>query len=905
MNLLRRNLPRGVARGSLRVATGTALGLFAALAAPAAAAGDGGGPGDFVTEADRLPGLRTGGQLFIDGATLLTVTQGTLEKGDLLVVDGRIAAIGPELEAPAGATRLDGTGLFVMPGLIDCHSHAAIEGGINEGTLSIVPEVRILDEVNHLDPTLWLALAGGTTAMNLLHGSANVIGGQNAVIKLRWGKSAAEMLFEGAPRGVKFALGENPKRSNDRGGADRERRYPASRMGVEASLRRAFTRAQDYRSEWQEHRAAAARGIATPEPRRDLRLDALVDILEGRILVHSHCYRADEILMLMRVAEDFGFRIKTLQHVLEGYKVAPEIAAHGAGPSTFADWWAYKLEAYDAVPHNAALLELAGARCSLNSDSAELTRRLFHEAAKTLRYGNLDEQRALAQVTIHPAWQLGIDARVGSLEPGKDADLALFNGHPLSVYSRVEYTFVDGECYFERAAAGEARPLNPTGPAFGPIACPDPSQLPVPGDGGVYALVGGTLHPVSGPPIERGTLLIEDGRIAALGADLRVPDHAEVVRCDGLHVYPGLIDAATTVGLGEIGSVAASNDTRELGAFEPDLRVTASLHPASSHVAVTRCDGITTALVLPSGGTLPGRGSLIGLDGFTWEEMTIADGLVQRLVVPRVGDDVAPEKALESDEFRQLDQLFAETLRYGERRDGGLLERRAPGHEALLPFLRPEAGGRKKLFVLDANSANQLRVAVLFAEKHQLDYLLLGCREAWLVAGFLREHGARCLVANSIGMPGDRQRYDAAYQNAARLHAAGVPFAIVTMEQENVRWLGHHAGMAAAFGLPRDAALRAVTLSPAELLGVADRVGSLDPGKRADVIVTDDDPLELRSHVRFEFIDGRPIRLVNKQTELYELHKRRILRQRAEAGAGAVGAQPGASAPRASGVGGG
>lgn len=854
------------------------------------AAGDGGSATDFFTDADRRPTLQTGGRLFVRDATLLTVSHGTIEQGDLRIEGGKIVAIGADLAPPAdwpAASVFEGAGLFVMPGIIDCHSHAAIEGGVNEGTLSIVPEVRIDDEIDAKDATLWLALAGGTTAMNLLHGSANVIGGQNAVIKLRYGKGAEELKFAGAPRGVKFALGENPKRSNDGGGGgDRVRRYPGTRMGVEAALKRAFTSAQEYRRSRRDWVESTARGEVRAEPRRDLRLEALVDILEGRILVHSHCYRADEILMLMRVAEEFGFRIKTLQHVLEGYKIAPEIAKHGAGPSTFSDWWAYKLEAYDAVPHNAALLELAGCRCSINSDSADLTRRLYHEAAKTLRYGNLDEQKALAQITLNPAWQLGIDERVGSLDVGKDADLAVFNGHPLSVYSRCEFTFVDGECYFERRVAnGATRPLNPTGPTFGPIDCPDPSQLPLPGPGGIYALVGGTVHPVSGPPIERGVVLIEGGKITAVGADVRAPDHAEVVRCDGLHVYPGLFDAATTLGLGEIGAVAASQDMNELGGIEPDLRVTAALHPASSHLSVTRCDGVTTALVLPGGGTLPGRGSLIQLAGFTWEEMTLADGLVQRLTLPAVAADEAPEKALEKEEFTKLDTLFAECRRYVEARAAGATRPRSTAFDALAPFLRPSGGAaadvKPGLFVIDAAGVNPMRAAVLFAEKHKLEYVLLGCRDAWLIADFLKQHGARCLVAGSIGMPGEAQRDDAAYQNAARLHAAGVPFALVTTEQENVRQLGHHAGMAAAAGLPRDIALRAITLAPAELLGVADRLGSLEAGKVANLIVTDGDPLELRTHVRYEWIAGRPVRLVNKQTELYETYKQRIVAQRA------------------------
>jgi imidazolonepropionase-like amidohydrolase len=856
-----------------------------ALLAAALARGpvDGGAPGDFETEAARKPALHTGGSLLIRDATLLTVSHGTIEHGDLLVKDGRIAELGRGLHAPDGVATLDGQGLFVMPGLIDCHSHAAIEGGVNEGTLSIVPEVKIRDEVDPTDVTLYRALAGGTTTMNLLHGSANVIGGQNAVIKLRYGRPAAELLFEGAPLGVKFALGENPKQSNMGPGFTGPRRYPATRMGVEAALRRAFTRAGEYREEWRQFAAAQARGETRLEPRRDPRLQALVDIMEGKILVHAHCYRDDEILMLMRVADEFGFKVRTLQHVLEGYKIAPEIAEHGAGPSTFSDWWAYKLEAYDAIPYNAALLELAGCHCSLNSDSADLTRRLYHEAAKTLRYGGLSESKALAQVTLNPAWQLGIDGRVGSLDVGKDADLALFDGHPLSVYSRCEYTFVDGECLFERRyAAGEARAVNPTGASFGPIECPDPSQLPLPGGGGVYALVGGTVHPVSGPPIENGVLVIDHGRISAVGADAPIPERAEVVRCDGLSIYPGLFDAATRVGLGEIGSVAGSNDMTEIGGNQADLRVTASIHAASAHIPVTRCDGVTNALVLPQGGPIAGRATLVNLDGWTWEQMVVGESLALLIQAPGASGDDPPEKELEKEEWKQLSEKFDEALRYADARAAGRPNvARDLKLEALAPYLRGRDGAAPKLTLFAADSRHVLRAAALFAERRKLNALLLGCGEAWLVADYLKEHGARCLVANSLGLPGADQRYDAQFQNAARLHAAGVPFAIVTLEQENVRQLGHHAGMAAAYGLPRDEALKSVTLSPAQLLGVADRFGSLEAGKVANVIVTDGDPLELRSHVRCEFIAGKPIRLVSKQTELYETYKRRILESKA------------------------
>ena len=385
--------------------------------------------------------------LAIRNATILTVTKGTIPSGTILVRNGRIAAVGADVSVPAGVRVIDGTGMYVMPGIIDAHSHMAMDGGVNEGTDIVTPEVVV--QVRHDDLSIYRALAGGVTAANVLHGSANAIGGQAAVIKMRWGSPLEALYFEGAPRIVKFALGENPKRSRSAGDRDAERRWPATRMGIEQVYRYWFTKAQQYRDEWRTWEREK-RGVA---PRRDLRLDALVDILEGRLLVHAHSYRADEILMLIRVAEEFGFRIHTFQHVLEGYKVADEIAAHGAMASTFADNWAYKIEAFDAIPHNMAIMTRRGVRVSVNSDSNERVRRLYQEAAMGMKYGGLSEEEALSLITINPAYQLGVADQVGSIEVGKDADLAIFNGHPFAPASRVEKTIVDGRVLFDRSEA--------------------------------------------------------------------------------------------------------------------------------------------------------------------------------------------------------------------------------------------------------------------------------------------------------------------------------------------------------------------------------------------------------------------------------------------------------------------
>jgi len=395
---------------------------------------------------DRAPSTET----LIRNATVMTITRGTLSNSDVLIRNGKIAAVGKDLNASANARVIDGTNKYIMPGIVDCHSHSMLDA-INEGSLSVTSMVRTSDVLNPNDVDLYRALAGGVTTLNLLHGSANAIGGLNTVVKIKYGHPVGDFIFPGAMPGIKFALGENPKRSNSTPQPAQQRRFPATRMGVEEVIREAFTRARDYKKTSDDHRAAVARREKNLiAPRRDLQLEPLVEVLEGKRLVHAHCYRADEILMLIGVANEFGFKIKTFQHTLEGYKVAKEIAQHGAGASIFADNWAYKIEAYDAIPYNAAIMTRAGVNVSMNSDSDERARRLNIEAAKAMRYGDLSEDEALKLITWNPAWQLGIQGRVGSIEAGKDADVAIWNGHPLSVYSRVDTTFVDGEILFDR-----------------------------------------------------------------------------------------------------------------------------------------------------------------------------------------------------------------------------------------------------------------------------------------------------------------------------------------------------------------------------------------------------------------------------------------------------------------------
>jgi N-acetylglucosamine-6-phosphate deacetylase len=371
--------------------------------------------------------------------------QGVLENAAVLVGGGKVLAVGRDLEIPRAAVVIDAQGKHITPGIIDCHSHMATDGGINEATQAITAEVRIGDFIDATDINIYRQLAGGVTAANVLHGSANPIGGQNQVIKLRWGALSEELKFTEAPPGIKFALGENVKQSN--WGAEFNTRYPQSRMGVEQIIRDAFHAARRYR---QEHEAWKKDGRGLP-PRVDLELEALAEVVEGKRWIHCHSYRQDEILALLRTLEEFGIQIGTLQHILEGYKVADAMVKHGAMGSSFSDWWAYKFEVFDAIPYNGALMHRAGIVVSFNSDDQELARHLNHEAAKAVKYGEVPADEALKFVTVNPARQLRIDDRVGSLQEGKDADLVVWSGPPLSNFSRCEQTWIDGRKYFDRS----------------------------------------------------------------------------------------------------------------------------------------------------------------------------------------------------------------------------------------------------------------------------------------------------------------------------------------------------------------------------------------------------------------------------------------------------------------------
>ena len=861
-------------------------------------------------DADRKPTIRTGGTVLIKDATILTVTKGTIPKGSILIRDGVIAEVGPNVVAPAGVTVIDGSGLVAMPGIIDTHSHQAVQGGVNEATLSVVPEVRVKDVVTGDDPGIYLALAGGTTAARLLHGSANTIGGQDAVIKHKPGMAGRDLILKDNPQGVKFALGENVTR--------RTGRFPNTRMGVEAVIERAFEEGRAYRGAIKAYELAKANGQPVGPPiRRDLRLEALADIVDGAIKIHSHCYRSDEILMLLRVASRFGVRVQSLQHVLEGYKVAAEITAHGASASTFSDWWAYKIEAFDAIPGNAGLLTNAGANVCIKSDSEELIRHLYLEAAKMVKYGGVTEDQALAMITINPARELGIDKRMGSIEVGKDADIALFTAHPFDGFARCEMALVDGEVHFQRKnKSGHAEPRpgdNTAMPASRFFDAREKVLDLATAPGGVYAITNARLNPVTSPDLI-GTIVVSAGKIAAIGdASVAIPAGAKVIDAAGLDVWPGMIDSGSQLGLFEIGSLPETLDSADSAEFQPELRASIALHPDSELIPVARANGVLATFVQPTGGVIAGQGAVANLDGWVPTEMLALDKAalvinVPRYVVPNpeggrqrgfgAGAGGADPNATRKDRLDAIREQFRRALAYDkvvttahDRHIG------APTPDPRLAALAPYAKGEKPV-VFRAEGRVEILDALKLIADLKVKGVISGGAEAWKVAHAIKAAKVPVIVGGTLRLPVEpTDPYDSPYSNPARLVEAGVTVAIKSGGSDvgtASRNLPYDAAMAVAYGLSEADALKAITLTPAQILGVADQLGSLEPGKRANLVITAGHILQPTTVVKGLFIAGKPLAPTSRHTRLYAKYQQRLAE--VKAGTAPLGLEPDPSA---------
>jgi imidazolonepropionase-like amidohydrolase len=829
---------------------------------------------------------QTAGVVAIRNATIVTVTRGTIRNGTLVLRDGKIAAVGQNVQIPAGAEVIDGTNKFVSPGIIDAHSHIANDA-INEGGTSVSSMVNMRDVLDPTDLAIQRDVAGGLTIANIRHGSANSIGGQTVVIKLRWGVTkGSDLLMQGALPGIKFALGENPKRQGLASNTG-PRRYPGTRQGVEFTIRDAFTRAKAYKNEWQAYEKAKASGQDIQPPRRDLQLDPLVEILDGKRLVHVHCYRADEM----------GFKVATFQHVLEGYKVAKEIAAHGAGASTFSDWWGYKIEAEDAIPGNAGLMTHKGVNVSINSDSAEHARRLNTEAAKSVRWGDITDDQAMAMVTMNPATQLRIADRVGSLEVGKDADVVIWNAHPLSTMSIVERTYIDGVVRYDRVAelarieqaekekasmAGNRGAGNGNGGGQRGGGAADtpanlfniPSQsfeIGLNANGPVWAITNARIVPVVGAVIEKGTIVIRGNKIQAIGATASVPSGARTVDAAGASVYPGFIDGGTDLGINEPG-VRGMDDVSEMLDFNQMLRTRVAYQSDSDAIPVARVEGITSAAIFMGGGVITGEVPLMNLDGWTWEENALRPTAGLAMAFPsgggggrggggggaRGGGGGGNQQA----QLAELDRLIKAAKSYGanpnRQMDWSL--------EPLVPIVN-----KQQPFFVNAGSETAIGDAIAWAERNGINIVIRTNGAAAVPsASLLKAKNVPVILQDVLAMPQGEDTFHAAnYQAAGLLAKAGVMFAFSSGGYDNVRLIPYQAAMSVAWGLDRDEAIKALTINAARIFGADKMVGSLEVGKLANLVVVGGDPLEIRSQIRQVVIAGRSVPLESKHTELF------------------------------------
>jgi imidazolonepropionase-like amidohydrolase len=627
--------------------------------------------------------------------------------------------------------------------------------------------------------------------------------------------------------------------------------------------------------------------------------------------VHAHGYRADEMLMLLRLADEMGFKVATLQHVLEGYKIAKEIAAHGAGASTFSDWWGYKVEVIDAIPHNAALMTRKGVLVSVNSDSAEHARRLNTEAAKSIKWGSLNEDEAFALVTINPAKQLRIDNRVGSLEPGKDADVVIWTHHPLSSYAIADRVYIDGTLYYDRQAeatrltqlkkdkealiAAEQsekkapptttepqpeRPRNATTNGNGDHGVGTSGQAARQNSGPITAIINARIHPVTAATIDKGTIVIRGGNIESLGANVQVPAGATTVDAAGADVYPGWIDGRTTIGLAEPGA-NTFYDVREMLDFNQPLRAIVSYKADSDAIPVARANGVTTVGVVPVGGVLGGQAAVVNLDGWTFEEAALRPSAGVSFQFPTIGRQGGfgpnPDRNRDYEELKKERDAKLEQLSVLLERARGYAKtaQAERGTDWSLEALVPVVERRAPLFTL-ADRETEIRDAIAFADKHNVRIVITGGMESPLVAPLLKEKNIPVILGEVLELPTREDMAHAeSYAAAGQLAQAGVKFAFGTGGYQNVRQLPYNAAISVAWGLSRDEAIKALTINAAEILGVADRVGSIEAGKAANLVIAKGDPLEIRTEIMHVFINGKNVGLDTRQVELYKKYAAR------------------------------
>jgi imidazolonepropionase-like amidohydrolase len=823
------------------------------------------------------------------GARILTVAGAPIDKGVLIVHKGKILAVGAEAGTPIpeGAEVVELKDKTIIPGLVDTHSHIGIwsrphvsaNNDGNEGSGPVQSALRALDAIQPDDPGIRMAVAGGVTTANIMPGSANVIGGQTVYVKLR-GRTIEDMRVRSSKvlGGLKMANGENPKRFNYQG----RKIAPATRMKIAALQREQFAKAREYLRKWEHYRQAKAEDKDATQPEVDLALEPLVEVLQRKRTVHFHSHRADDLMTAIRLSKEFDFEL-VLQHCTEGYRIVEELIREKIPVSlTLVDSPGGKLEVARLLEENAAILDKAGVKVAINTDDSITESRFLLRTGAIAVRGGMSEDAALRALTLHGAQMLHLDDRLGSLEKGKDADFIVLSGEPFSVYTHVLQTYIDGKCVFDRSkqqdwsyqaggfALRERERLPKKPPLLSPPAFPPPTRQ----DGEKswksnvphFAIRAGIIETVSHGAIGHGVILVENGKIKAIGSaeDVKVPDGWPVLTA--VVVTPGMIDAHTVVGLAGAANVSADQDQDEMSdPNQADLRVMDSFNPREPLLEFLCREGVTVVHAVPGrANVLAGQTGIFRTSGRTAESMALrvpAGLLVNLGEVPKSSySNRQPTTRMGTAAL--LRTAFAQARNHARKVAAAKSEDKRPPYNPKLEALGLALDGKMPV-LFAAHRADDLCTALRLAKEFKLQARLELATEGYLIADRLTEAKVPVVVHPTMQRPGaTMETYHSQLGNAAVLADHKIPLAIGTGFEAYVpktRVLRHEAAIAMVNGLGRERTLRAVTLDAARILGIDGARGSIDKGKAADLVLFDGDPFEHATHVTHTLIDGRVV----------------------------------------------
>ncbi|WP_176736554.1 amidohydrolase family protein [Oligoflexus tunisiensis] len=838
------------------------------------------------TDVQKLP------RILIENARIMLATGASIPQGYVYIEGGLIHKVG-EGAAPEtkDALRIDGRGKVVTPGIIDMHSHIGVyplpgakahQDG-NEATHPTTPDVWAEHSFWPQDPSIWRALASGVTTIHVLPGSANLIGGRTVTLHMKPAPSVAAMRFPEAPQGIKMACGENPKRVyGDKSG-------PSTRMGNVAGYRKLFQEGWEYRQSWLDHEHAMERWKKNGDkdrpvaPKRDHALDTITRILNGEILVHVHCYRADEMAIMLDLARTYGFRIHAFHHALEAYKLRERLVAEKVAIATWADWWGFKMEAFDGIPLNAPMLHAAGGMPTIHSDSEDEIRYLNLEAAKAQtaarEFGiEISDDEILQWITRNPAIVLGIDKKTGTIEEGKMADIVLWDRHPFSAYAKPDKVLVGGEILFDRGPQvyplGDMERgirnfgLGDRGSQKDPlpgIGIPDQKvQTPLPAEPRLhdsFVIEHATVETGTGQRLADTSVWVEKGVIQAIGAHSAAP---EIPRVDaqGRVLTPGFIESQTAMGALVVEMEKDGQDHDAGEGLNPAFRALDGWDPFSLRMPIAREQGVTTVVAKPSGGIISGQGAALDLSTSVTATQTPATPLM-------FGSLTGGKNRGQT--WLKLREAFEDARYY--KQQGGLKALHAaqlslrPLHlDALYEVMQ----GRLPLILTLHRQADVLTAIQwkkeMAAQGFPLKLILSGAGEAWLAAKELSAAKIPVILTPSRQMPRSLDELRVRDDQATLLMEAGVDV-IISTDDVRVGRLRQEAARAVAFSLPYASALAAISSVPARVLGLKDR-GAIEVGKRADLVLWSGDPFEPQSAVQKLWIAGKDMDLNHRQKEL-------------------------------------